>query len=52
MKTTLPRKPPNIVIYSVAANCCLNICITANIDKPSVKEITPEIPADKPVKYI
>lgn len=48
MNTMLPSNPPSIVIYSVAANCCLNICITANIDIPSVREITLEITGDNP----
>lgn len=49
MNTMLPSNPPSIVIYSVAANCCLNICITANIDIPSVREITLEITGDNPI---
>jgi hypothetical protein len=49
MKTTLPIRPPTIVMYSDAANCCLKICIPAKHDKARVKDITPETPVDKPV---
>ena len=49
MKTTLPIRPPTIVMYSDAANCCLKICIPAKHDKARVKDITLETPVDKPV---
>lgn len=49
MKTRLPIRPPTIVMYSDAANCCLKICIPAKHDKARVKDITLETPVDKPV---
>ena len=47
----LPTNPPTIVMYSVAASCCLKVCIPANRMSDKVNDSTDDIPLDTAAKY-